>query len=212
MADAMKLKGKLISFDQSKSWIAKSWEMMSTKTRSFEFYTSASGIQKLYSYYSKISLTDLNKNRIYPMQILEKALNNEEAAFLTIKDLSDKLALLLFERITTIYSGWSDVFSFVNPDKEKPLSDHKYKGSLLDRIIIGQRLGDLLERSKDTDLLYNDIKKQLGDMIINTGDKKLISHFLRARSFRSEILRISKLREAPALGAGIDAFLSHKKY
>ena len=212
VADALKLNGKLLRFDHAKPWIAKAWEMKCEKGNTLEQYASASGIQKTYSQYSKISIQDLNRNQIFPIQILEKALKNEKAAYDTINEVGKRLAELLFERITTIYSGWSGIFSFLNPNREMLTSDHEFKGILLESIVIGQRLGDLLLKSQGTRILWPEVLKDLGEMIQKTGENKLIEHYLRNGKFHEEKIQISKLREAPALGAGIDAFISHNKY
>lgn len=211
VADALKLNGELVRFDQAKNWIAKAWEMKSAKDLSLEHYTSASGIQKIFSYYSKISVQELNRSHVFPKQILDKAINNEEAAYLTMKEVGEHLALLLFERILTIYSGWSDIFSFINPSRIKPVPDHEYRGLLLNRIIIGQRLGDLLSQEPELNFLRQDVEYLLGKMISNTKDSKLISRFLHGQKFRRDLLLTSGLREAPALGAGIDAYLNYYK-
>jgi len=212
VADALKLNGKLLRFDHAKQWIAKAWEMKCEKGNSLEQYASASGIQKIYSHYSNISIQDLNKNQIFPIQILEKALKNEKAACDTINEVGKHLAELIFERITTIYSGWSGNFSFVNPKREMLQSDHKYRGILLERIVIGQRLGDLLLQSRGTNTLWPEVLRDLCEMIHTAGDKKLMEHYLKNGKFHEGIIQISRLREAPALGAGIDAFISHNKY
>ncbi len=212
VADALKLNGKLLRFDHAKHWIAKAWEMKSEKGNSLEQYASASGIQKFYSHYSKISIQDLNKNQIFPTQILEKALRNEKAAYNTINEVGKHLAELIFERITTVYKGWSGIFSFINPNREMLKSDHEYRGILLERIVIGQRLGDLLLQSRETNILWPEVLKDLCEMIHTSGDKKLMEHYLKNGKFHEEIIKISRLREAPALGAGIDAFISHNKY
>lgn len=212
VADALKLNGKLVRFDFAKQWIAKTWEMKCKKGNSLEQYASASGIQKIYSHYSKISIQDLNKNQIFPIQILEKALKNEKAAYHTINEVGKHLAELIFERITSIYSGWSGKFSFLNPKREMLSRDHEFRGILLDRIVIGQRLGDLLLQSRKTKILWPEVLKDLCEMIHTTGDTRLMEHYLRNGKFYEEIIQISRLREAPALGAGIDAFISYNKY
>lgn len=211
VADALKLKGKLIPFDIAKSWIAKTWEMKCEKGISLERYASAGGIQSIYSKFSNIPVEELNNNHIYPLQILKKAFSGDHAAVDTINDVSKYIADLLYERITSIYSGWSGLFSFVNPSKVLQNKNHEYNGILLDRIIVGQRLGDLINESKDTSLLWNQIIDRLSVLIKNNDDKQLRDHYLRDGKFNVDMLIISKLREAPAIGAGVDAFLTYKK-
>ena len=211
VADALKLEGKLIPFDQAKSWIAKAWEMLCDKGISFERYASAAGIQFIYSRYSNIPVEELNNNHIYPPQILEKALSDDKAAVDTINDVSIYIATLIYERITTIYSGWSGLFSFVNPARELTEKDHKYRGVLLDRIIIGQRLGDLLDDSKQTPLLWSRIIERLSELFSKSNDNRLKKNYLQNGRFREDFITISKLREAPAIGAGVDAWITYNK-
>ena len=211
VADALKLEGKLIPFDRTKSWIAKAWEMQCDKGISFERYASASGIQFIYSRYSNIPVEELNNNHIYPPQILEKALSDDKAAVDTINDVSIYIATLIYERITTIYSGWSGLFSFVNPVRELTEKDHKYRGVLLDRIIIGQRLGDLLDDSKQTPLLWSRIIERLSELFSKSNDNRLKKNYLQNGRFREDFIAISRLREAPAIGAGVDAWITYNK-
>jgi len=211
VADALKLEGELIPFDQTKSWIAKAWEMQCYTGLSFERYASASGIQFIYSRYSNITVEELNNNHIYPPQILEKALSGNKAAVDTINDVSIYIATLIYERIITIYSGWSGLFSFVNPARNLTEKDHKYRGVLLDRIIIGQRLGDLLDDSKQTPLLWSRIIERLSELFNKNSEKRLKKKYLQNGRFRKEFIAISKLREAPVIGAGVDAWLTNKK-
>lgn len=211
VADALKLEGKLIPFDQAKSWIAKAWEMLCDTGLSFERYASAAGIQFIYSRYSNIPVEELNNNHIYPPQILEKALSDDKAAIDTINDVSIYIATLIYERITTIYSGWFGLFSFVNPARELTEKDHKYRGVLLDRIIIGQRLGDLLDDSKQTPLLWSRIIERLSELFSKSNDNRLKKKYLQNGRFREDFIAISRLREAPAIGAGVDAWLINNK-
>ncbi len=211
VADALKLEGKLIPFDQAKSWIAKAWEMLCDKGISFERYASAAGIQFIYSRYSNIPVEELNNNHIYPPQILEKALSDDKAAVDTINDVSIYIATLIYERITTIYSGWFGLFSFVNPARELTEKDHKYRGVLLDRIIIGQRLGDLLDDSKQTPLLWSRIIERLSELFSKSNDNRLKKKYLQNGRFKEDFIAISRLREAPAIGAGVDAWITCNK-
>ena len=210
VADAMKLRGKLVTFDNMKSWIAKAWEMKSDLGLSLERYASASGIQYIYSVKSGISVDSLNKEGIYPPQILAKAVGGEKAAQMTINEVSDNISKLLFERISTLYFGYSGVFEFVNSAKQALDINHPFRETLLERIVIGQRLGDLLEDSKSTSFLWENILSDLKKMIVEVDDKKFVNHYLKNSTFNEDILTISGLREAPVIGAAVDAFFSSK--
>jgi predicted NBD/HSP70 family sugar kinase len=210
VADALKLRGRLVPFDAIKSWMAKTWEMKAESGKSLERYCSAAGIQSIYSEYSGISLAELNQQKIYAPQIMEKAIRGEEAASKTMKDISHYLAELLFERISTLYAGSNNPFEFVNPARTQLISRHPYMGTLLDKIIIGQRLGDYLQASRGKNQMWEPMIRHLGELILENENltKEFKRHYLKHNTFNENRIVLSKLREAPALGAAVDAWLS----
>lgn len=212
-ADALKLHGDLISLDDIKEWFVKTWEVKNDQGISLEKCASAKGIQELYGKFTGMSVAELNKKEIYPLDIRDKALAAEKEAIKTFDLLSENLALLIYERITTIYSGWQGLFSFVNPNRNIPTPEHGYKGTLLDSIIIGQRLGDLFHASQDDNLLWQPFFQKLSYLIMKSEvlNEEAKSYYCPGDIFNKKLLVISKLREAPALGAGIDAYLTYTK-
>ncbi len=209
VADALKLKGKLLPFDRIKSWMAKSWEMKSEDGRSLERFASAGGIQALYAEIAGKDVAELNAKQIYPLQIAEFAAKGEKAAQEAFKLIVNNLGLLIYERITTIYSGWQNLFGFLNPNRPALSGDHPFREILMERIIIGQRLGELLDSPAGKSVLEKPLITRLQNLIKNSLvlDARAKSHYQNIE----RILVTSKLREAPALGAGIDAYLSFKK-
>lgn len=218
-ADAMKLNGDLIPFDHAKSWIAKSWELKNTSGDRMERFASANGIQSVYADISGISLSDLNQKGIYADQILERAMEGDSAAGKTIKLVVKNLAKLLVERLTTIYCGWKSPFAFVNPKRESLIDQHPFKQTILDRVVIGQRLGALLSNSRKhaPEILWKPLHKEMGNIITKTGclpaearEKYLIHHHGADDriALREGMIVTSNIREAPALGAAIDAYLT----
>ncbi|MDD3806500.1 MAG: hypothetical protein PHE86_00500 [Candidatus Marinimicrobia bacterium] len=212
VADALKLRGKLVPFDAIKLWMAKTWEMKVKNGKSLERYCSASGIQDIYSEYSGISIPDLNTLKIYAPQIMEKALQGEEAAIKTMKDVSFYLAELLFERISTLYAGYQGKFDFVNPERAPLIPHHPYQGTLLDRLVIGQRLGDYLEESRGKNQMWEPMLQHLSELVSENEmmAKEFKSYYLKEDTFNDKRIVLSKLREAPAMGAAVDAWLCWK--
>lgn len=207
-ADALKLKGQLVAFDAIKPWMAKTWEMKADDERSLERFASASGIQSIYAHISGQEISELNNLGIYPMQLARLVVAGDVQAVETFKLVVDTLAKLIYERITTLYSGWQKLFNFVNPNKPALSSEHPYLGTLLDKIILGQRLGDLLESGAGKITLREPLIERL-QQLINASDildETAKNHYAAI----DELLHSSKLREAPALGAGIDADLAGK--
>ncbi len=211
VADAMKLKGELLPFDNAKTWIAKAWEMKNSEGKSMERFASSSGIQAIYSEFSGVSVAELNATDIYPPQIM--ALFDEDAnAKRTFNDVAYNIAKLLFERIVTIYSGWHHFFEFVNSNRADLSEKHSYRNTLLDSIIIGQRLGDLLEASKGKGVFFEPCMEFLTKFIVESPylDAKFKNHYLKDEKFNEDLILTSNLREAPAIGAGVDAYLTYQ--
>jgi len=209
-ADALLINETLIPFDQTKKWLAKTWEMKNDLGKSLERYASASGIQFLYSQHSGISIESLYRDKIYPLDIANRALMGEKEALATMNEITEYLALLLYERITTLFCGSQNLFQFVNEKREPLETEHPYQGTLLDRIVIGQRLGDLIGSRVGIEMLTKPIVKRLS-ALIDTSEyltETAKAHYLHGNQLKDHILFSSPLREAPALGAGIDAYLS----
>ena len=171
-----------------------------------ERVTSVSGIQKTYAELAGKSTEELTSKGIYPLQISELAKNGEEAAIKTFQVVNQNLARLLYERIVTLNKGWQNLFEFVNPNKPKLNQHHTYWGKVFDTIIIGQILGELFDYETGADVVKKPVLSQLNDLIQSSDilPETVKLHYQDL----NVIIKTSKLREAPALGAGIDAFLT----
>ena len=207
-ADALKCDGKLLPLDLTKSWLAKSWELKTSNDISLERYASAGGIQSIYSTHTGISVEELNLQAIYPNQILERAITGEKSAINTLNDVSHTLAKLINERIETLFAGWQTPFGFVNPNRVPLESSHPYLGQVFDRLIIGQRLGTLMKESKQSNYLWLPFISHLKNLISESEalDIQAKKHYLD--NGIEKIIFLSQLRDAPALGAGVDAALN----
>lgn len=207
-ADALKLLGQLISFDYCRDWNAKTWEFKSKDGKSMEAYCSANGIQSIYSDISNIQQTELIDNNIYLEQILKLANGGDSHAIKTWELVVDNLALLLFERITTVYSGYQKILEFIDPRHQELQKKHKFRRALFDRIIFGQRLGHLLKSKEAQTIIITPLLSKLTELILadDSLDEKAKSHYIKKNNFDSNIITFSNLNEAPALGAGIDAW------
>ena len=209
VADALKLKRNLLPFDKTKEWLAKSWEMKSADGRSLERFASAGGIQSLYAAISGKSIQELNAQKFYPLQISEQAAKGDPDSIETLALTAQQLSLLLYERITTLYSGWQGLFYFMNGNRAPLDARHPFLGTLLDSIIIGQRLGELMDSDHGKETLYKPLLERLNHHIQKSTvlDEKAKTHY----SDLNKMIKISRLREAPAIGAGIDAFQNYHK-
>jgi len=206
VADAMKLDGKILTFDNAREWMAKTWEMKNGDGLPLERVTSVSGIQLTYAGFANQSVEELTAHGIFPLQISEMAAKGNQAALRTFQVVNSNLAKLLYERIVTLCCGWQNLFQFGNPNRPELNSEHKYLGKVFDVIVIGQRLGDLFDDKNGKEVVKIPILNQLNNFIQNSAylRENVKLHYKNL----DKIIKISKLREAPALGAGIDAFLT----
>jgi len=109
--------------------------------------------------------------------------------------------------MTTIYAGWQNDFEFINPAKPALPVNHEYSGILFEKIVLGQRLGDLYAEPLAKKYFSEPILGNISSFLKNCKmDKKFRTHYNNPE----DIITASHLREAPALGAGIDAFLTWK--
>ena len=208
--DALKLQNKLIPFDNISSWIVKTWEILNDKNICMEKYTSLKGIQSLYSHYSNIPIHTLQDNAIYASEIFLRALENEQAALLTYQDLTKYMSILIIERIETVFSGWQNNFKLLNPNHSILDNNHSYRNILLQRIIIGQGLGELFHFSKNTPLLWEPLHNNIYNMIVKSKTLPLEAKnsLLENKTLKKDFIMTSNLDNSALLGAGISAALN----
>ena len=208
-ADALLLNGALVPFDHIKPWMAKTWEMKNDLDLSLERYASASGLQFIYARHAGIPVETLNQEKVYPPQIAGLAVKGDAAAVKTYREVANYLSRLIFERISTLYCGSQEIFNFINPNRPVLEKTHPYLGLVYDRIVIGQRLADLMASPDGQQVLTRPLLENISTLI-GTADclpDTIKETYLSGTDFRTDKLVFSKLREAPALGAGIDAHL-----
>ena len=118
-------------------------------------------------------------------------------------EIAVNLGLFFFERVQTIYSGWSNIFNI-----DRSLSNtHSYLGSIIDKIVIGQRLAEYLDSTAGKKILNKAKDVFLGRCNIEGGYLSL--HFT-PENIDDKII-LSKLRESPIIGLGAKAWLQNEK-
>ena len=209
VADSLKINKQLLPFDNTKDWLAKTWEMKSTDGRSLERFTSAGGLQAVYAEIAGKDVSELNTKGIYPLQIAELSARGKPEAKKMIQLAVDNISHLLYERITSLYAGSRNTFKFVNPNRPILSSKHPFLSGLFERIIIGQRLGELFESDYGISEVRKPVLNQLDQLIQNATvlDEKAKLHYRNLET----LVMSSKLREAPVIGAGIDAYFNWKQ-
>jgi len=203
IADAMKLNGRLVPFDLTKEWIQKAWQILCAFGLTHEKIASAKSMNQLFMNYQRC-LTDKEKEKgVFPEV---EAVKGNPLAIYVLDTAACVLAELFFERIYTLKNG-REQLSYRGEGYLALKKEHPYLGLLFDRLILGQRMGKLLSEPKYAKFFRKPLESYLATFISKSKDKKMISHYLDAKgNLKKNLLVASKLREAPAIGAAIDAF------
>jgi hypothetical protein len=206
IADALKLGGRLVPFDAAKSWILKSWQIPSALGPVFEQLVSAASLNRVYAALS-------GRAPIYPERA---AAAGETRAQVWLSTAALVLAELMFERLWTVKNGRAQAphrgaaYLELNPQ-------HEFRGTILERIIIGQRLGQIYADAAYENVFAEKLVSALAAFIAGCGDAELARACLaptahpdqveqsRVPTLRPGFLIPSRLRAAPALGAAVAA-------
>lgn len=172
IADALVLDGKLVPFESVKNQFKRTWEISNQDSVSIESLISQSGLMNLKAKTTGQSVSELEKNKIFPDSFL--GIDEE----ITSTFLSN-LAWLIHHRICT-FAG-------------------NFKQSMFDRIVLGQRLGIMLNKKPDLlKTVIKNVKAAISDSSNLNQDVK--NHYLN-----SDFIKTSNLIHAPIIGAAVDA-------
>ena len=187
IADAMKLDGKLVPFDDADDWIKKAWQMQSSFGESYEKIASASALIRRYADAVHLTPEEVTACGRFPELA---ALHGDEIAVHLLTKAAAALAELITDRIRTVR--------------------HHRHGTLLERIVIGQRLGELYGKPRYRAVFRDKLDEDLGERIRDMDEERLGSFYLTPDGkLRHGIVVASKLRGASALGAAIDAYRTY---
>ena len=242
IADALKLRGKLVPFDHARSWIQKSWQIASALGPTFEKLVSAKSLNRVYADLCRgtkarrhegtkdhvaagprtgrshalgdtaVSAVDGSEGTA-PGAVAHASPHPEVAAaagepiaIAWTETAALVLAELIFERLWKIRNGRADLqhcgeaYAQLDPQ-------HEYRGTLLDRVIIGQRVGQIYGNPAHRGVFGDSVDACLAVFIGDADDAELsgICLSLDKRELKPGFLTASKLRAAPALGAAVAA-------
>jgi hypothetical protein len=198
VADAMKLGGRMVTFDESKAWIQKAWQVPSALGPTFEKLVSARSVNAGYE-----AMAGASSAGAFPES---RAAQGDRVAHAWLMTVALALAELLFERVTTLFQGRGDT-QHRGPAYAALTRDHPFVGTVLDRIIIGQRLGLIFAQGLPA---FADRVIDLFEAFVDeSGDDGLRRAYLQDGVLRDGLIVSSTLRAAPALGAAVAAARSH---
>ncbi len=247
LADALKLRGRLVSFDQAASWIQKSWQIPSALGPTFEKLISAKSLNRVYADLcggtvarrheaanesepeararadggvTRETLACASGSESITTQYPEVAATAGQPIAVAWMDTAALvLAELIFERLWTIKNGRTDA-PHRGEAYEKLVPEHEYRGLPLDRVVIGQRVGQIYGDADYYAVFRDKLDGCLAALIGTSNDAEMAEAYLSRSAgppsparLKSGLIQPSKLRAAPALGAAVAAvrtlLLSH---
>lgn len=206
VADALKLGGKLLPLDQTKPWLLKSWQIPSALGPTFEKLSSARSMNVAYANYLNQPDRFIDDNGRYAQV---DAAKGHPIAKGVMETVTSTVAELLFERIWTVKNGRQNA-SYRGDAYMKLDANHPYRGTILQRLILGQRLGFIYADPAFKKVFAKPLEEKLAALIAESGDAEVAAFYLNNGKFKKKYLVASTLRSAPAIGAGVDAFRSAK--
>lgn len=205
LADAMKLRGTLVRFDEAREWLLKSWQLPSALGPTFEKLVSAKSLNEMYARWR--GCDPLGETLSFPET---DAANGDPIAIEWLGAAAAVIAELIVERIVTVCIGRpscphrGDAYAALK-------TDHPYRGTILDRVILGQQVGRIYGDAKYRSFFGDPLDASVAALITATDDTKLKAALLVNSKLRPGFLRASRLRAAPALGAAVAAVLAYNK-
>ena len=215
LAEALKLGGTLLPFDEVRAWIAKAWEMRCTQGPTFEQLVSAAGIncryRELAQARTQSRTTDVSDAKdpaqLAPARPLfpeELAVQGDPIARHVLATAAAALAELIFERIETVYRGRNTVTN--RGTRHAELSGaHRFRGLLLERVVLGQQLGRLFGNRDYYSVFGAHVEARLAELLTADRDAELRRWYLHRDRLRSGLLVASRLPAAAGFGAVADA-------
>ncbi|MCP4591487.1 MAG: hypothetical protein GY842_12145, partial [bacterium] len=198
IADALKLHGSLLTFDQAGTWIQKSWQIPSAMGPTFEKLVSAKSMNEGYH---RLCGADSPEASSYPEV---EAAAGKTLAVSWMDTVARTLAELISERMTTIHQGRAQAThrgdSYLGLER-----DHPFRGTSLQRVVIGQRLGQIYAAPQYCAVFADRLDQYLVALLAGLGDDAMRASYLPDGGLKPELVCASRLRAAPALGAAIAA-------
>jgi hypothetical protein len=196
IADALKLDGRLVPFDETKPWLQKSWQIPTALGPTYEKLISAKSLNAVAQ---GLSLRDEERFPEHDAQAGVPQATNWLRLAATL------LADLLFERVWTIKHG-RRALPYRGDAYNALATDHPFRGRQLQRLIIGQRIGTIYGGGTHQATFRRHVDESLAALIAHADDAELSRAYLaEGDTLRPGLVVASQLRAAPAIGAGIAA-------
>jgi len=198
LAEALKVRGKLVETEDFQGAFPKAWALSDRNGTNFEFGLSAAGINRRYAERALLKLP------LEAGQFPEQRVEVDVVAQSVFEETASFLAQLLVRRLCTLGDLPKAVL-----DAAQPFT--------LDRFVVGQRLGRLLDDARTRpwflvpfrgELLSEMRAAELTHGRYRELERELSRSSRPRKSDANDFVRVSHLRAAPAIGAAATALIA----
>jgi hypothetical protein len=182
--DAIKLDGELSPFHDLADWLKPAWQMPSAYGETYDQVASGAALVRRYANAVHLTPEEVAACGRFPELA---AMQGEEIAMHLFTKAAVALAELIADRIAAVY--------------------RQRNGTLIERVVIGQRLGELYGKTRYRTVFRDKLDYALAERIRGTDDEWFTSFFLTPMGkLRRRLVVPSQLKAPSALGAAIDAY------
>lgn len=196
LAEALKLGGRLLSLNDVSDWMLRAWQLgpgtQYGGAENYEDLLSASAMQRRYR---------ANRGAWSVEETPEIAAGRgDPVAIDLLVETARALADLVFARLCVVRGGKNTRLGFGETHRDRR-GDHPYVGTLLDRVVLGQRLARLYDNREIEPYFKGILEPRLVDRLVAHPDRELRLHMLEDGALRPGRLVASRQAGAPLLGA-----------
>ncbi|MEM7517662.1 MAG: hypothetical protein AAF368_12165, partial [Planctomycetota bacterium] len=196
LAEALKLGGRLLSLNDVSDWMLRAWQLRPGTqhggAENYEDVLSASAMRRRYresgGAWSATETPEAAAGRGDPIAI--------ELLTETARALAD----LIFSRLCVVRGGKNTRLGFGETHRDRR-GDHPYVGTLLERVVLGQRFARLYDTREIDPFFRGVLEARLVDRIGSHPDVELRLHMLEDGALRLGRIVASRQPGAPLLGA-----------
>jgi len=156
LAEALMLRGRVVSLDACSDWLLKAWQMISSAGPTYERLVSAAALNRVYA--DRLALSGRPAPTDWRPE--QAARRGDPIARQWLAEAGRLLAELIAERIETIRDGrGSDAWRGSDYLRLNP--QHPFRNLSLQRVVVGQQLGRLLASGAMRDTLEQALRESL---------------------------------------------------
>ncbi len=201
VAEALKLGGRLVGMEQVDDWLLRAWQLRSAHGISVEDAISASGINAEVARRHSLP-ADPRAPHLLPEV---SALEGDQVARDVLTQAAVVLAELVMHRIAVVHGGKKTRLGFGETHRDLR-GNHPYVGTILDRVVLGGRLGRFHANEGLQPWFRGPFEERLAELVRDLPDPTLRGRLLEGRALRPGFVQASTQARSAVMGAACVAW------